>query len=78
MKVSIVNSSIRTAALIALAKSKSFEIIDATADACSNADEIKKLHAHHHNDEFSREFKLRQKSIDRKKQKKPARGGGKP
>lgn len=78
MKISIVNSAARTAALIALSQSKAFEIVDATAEACSNSDDIKKLHAHHHNDEFSREFKLRQKSIDRKKQKKPARGGGKP
>lgn len=78
MKIAIVNSAVRAATLVAIAQSKSFEIADAAAELCSNGDEIKKLHSHHHNGEFSREFKLRQKSIARKKQKKPARGGGKP
>lgn len=74
MKISIVGLGIQTASLIALSQNKSFDVVD----VCSNADEIKKLPAHRHNDEFTREFRLRQKSIARKKKEKPARGGGKP
>lgn len=74
MKTSIVCLGIKTAALIALTQNNSFDVVD----VCSNSDEIKNLAAHLHNNEFSREFKLRQKSIDRKNKKKTARGGGKP
>lgn len=74
MKKSIICLGIKTAALIALTQNNSFDVID----VCSNADEIKKLSAHRNNEELSREFRLRSKSIDRKNKKKPARGGGRP
>jgi hypothetical protein len=70
MKKVLVGIGIHLAAVQALARSKDFEVVE--------VDTAKAAPAHPHNDEFSREFRQRQKAQQRKQLKKPARGGGKP
>jgi len=74
MKKVLLGIGANVALMQALSKAKDIEVVEMDR----HVETQKVTSAHPNNDEFSREFRQRQKAQQRKTLKKPARGGGKP